>query len=275
MSPLEVSELAIYPVKSCAQIPVKQAYVEDFGLSQDRRWMVVDHNGKFITQRQQPRMCLIQPKLITASLNTPASYEHDIIIEGPGMDALRVTMPSDKISRYVTVWRDQCHVVDCGDVVAQWLSQFLEVKCRMVYFPPDEFRQVDLAFAQAGERTAFSDGFPILLISQASLDDLNSRMDAPIPMLRFRPNLVVSGCDSFAEDNWRRIKIGGLILRVVKPCSRCVIPSIDTRSAVKGIEPLRTLLTYRKRENKIYFGQNVIAMGRGKLAVGMPVDILE
>jgi len=275
MPQLEVSELAIYPVKSCAQIPLKQAYVEDFGLSQDRRWMVVDHNGKFVTQRQQPRMCLIQPKLTVSKSNNSEPREQGIIIDAPGMEALRVTMSSEIIARRVMVWSDQCQALDCGDAAAQWLSRFLKIECRMVYFPPDEFRQVDLNFAQEGDRTAFSDGFPILLISQASLDDLNSRMESPIPMLRFRPNLVVSGCAAFAEDNWRRIKIGDLTMRVVKPCSRCVIPTIDTRSAVKGVEPLRTLLTYRKRDNKIYFGQNIIAEGRGEIDVGMPVKVLE
>ena len=265
MPNITVSELAIYPVKSFAQIPLKKAYIDSFGLNQDRRWMVVDKHGKFVTQRQQPRMCLIKSELV----------EQGIIISAPGMDALQVTVPTTRETRQVIVWNDHCSAIDCGDVVAQCLSLFLGIECRMVFFPADEIRQVDLNFAQEGDRTAFSDGFPILLISQASLDDLNSRMESPLPMERFRPNLVVSGCEPFAEDNWRRIKIGDLIMRIVKPCSRCVIPSIDINSGEKGVEPTKTLISYRKRDNKIYFGQNVIAEGEGEVKIGMPVEVLD
>jgi len=265
MPNITVSELAIYPVKSCAQIPLKKARIDSFGLNHDRRWMVVDKHGKFVTQRQQPSMCLIKSELV----------EQGIIISVPGMDALQVTVPTTRETRQVIVWNDQCSAIDCGDVVAQRLSRFLGIECRMVFFPADEIRQVDLNFSQEGDRTAFSDGFPILLISQASLDDLNSRMETPLPMARFRPNLVVSGCEPFAEDNWRRIKIGELIMRIVKPCSRCVIPSIDINSGEKGVEPTKTLLSYRKRDNKIYFGQNVIADGEGKIKIGMPVEVLD
>jgi len=270
-----ISELAIYPVKSCAQIPLEKAYIGSFGLNQDRRWMVVDKHGKFVTQRQQPRMCLIKPELFQPELIQPKLIEQGILITAPGMDALTVNVPVVVKTQQVTVWNDQCTAFDCGDAVAQWLSRFLSLECRMVFFPANEIRQVDLNYAQAGDRTAFSDGFPILLISQASLDDLNSRMDSPLPMERFRPNLVVSGCDPFAEDKWRRIKIGELTLRVVKPCSRCVIPSIDINSGEKGVEPTRTLLSYRRRDNKIYFGQNVIAEGEGEVKIGMPVEVLD
>lgn len=270
MPNITVSELAIYPVKSFAQIPLKKAYIDSFGLNHDRRWMVVDKHGKFVTQRQQPRMCLIKPELIQ-----PELIEQGISITAPGMDALTITAPAAVKTREVTVWNDQCSAFDCGDAVAQWLSHFLSIECRLVFFPADEIRQVDLQFAQEGDRTAFSDGFPILLISQASLDDLNSRMESPLPMERFRPNLVVSGCEPFAEDNWRRIKIGELTMRIVKPCSRCVIPSIDINSGEKGVEPTKTLLSYRKRDNKIYFGQNVIAEGEGEVKLGMPVEVLD
>ena len=270
MPSIIVSELAIYPVKSFAQIPLKKSYIDGFGLNQDRRWMVVDNNGKFITQRQQPRMCLLKPELIPSE-----GIEQGLIIRAPAMDALKVMVPSAQKTRQVTVWNDQCAALDCGNAAAQWLRHFLGIECRLVFFPGEEIRQVDLNFAQAGDRTAFADGFPILLISQASLDDLNSRMESPLPMKRFRLNLVVSGCDPFAEDSWRRIKIGEITMRVVKPCSRCVIPSIDVNSAEKGVEPTQTLLTYRKRDNKIYFGQNVIAEGKGEIKIEMPVEVLE
>ncbi|MFV1983813.1 MAG: MOSC domain-containing protein, partial [Thiohalomonadales bacterium] len=220
-----VSELAIYPVKSLAQISLKESRVDDFGLENDRRWMVVDEKGHFITQRQQSRMCLIQVKLIYVKSRLNA-----VQLSAIEMPSITVELPSTKKSVLVTVWHDQCNAIDCGDAVADWLSEFLSVKCRLVYFTQDEIRQVDQTFAKPKDKTAFSDGFPFLLISQASLDNLNNKLDVALPMKRFRPNIVVTGCDAFAEDNWKKIRIGDLVLRVVKPCSRCVIPNINTET---------------------------------------------
>lgn len=271
---ISVSQLAIYPLKSCAQISLSTAQIDSFGLHLDRRWMVVDENGKFLTQRQLSRMCLIKPTLL----------ETGIMLEAPEMEACRVDTNSLSQSGRVSVWADQCDVLDCGDKAAKWLSKFLQTKCRLVYFPQSEFRQVDLNYANQGDGTAFSDGFPFLLLSEASLDDLNRRlMDADkqsIEMRRFRPNIVVSGCEAFAEDSWQRIQIGETILRIVKPCSRCIIPNIDPETGIRGDEPLQTLKTYRRYAHpeighKIFFGQNVIAENRGQLEVNMPVSILE
>ncbi len=264
MSSIFVSELAIYPVKSMAQIVVNKSQVDNFGLHNDRRWMVVDAQGQFITQRQQPRMCLIKVEL----------QSNSIILTAPQMPPLTVQLPIQKPAATVTIWQDQCLAIDCNDVTANWLTQFLAVECRLVYFHDDEVRQVDPTFAAPNDRTAFSDGFPILLISQASLDNLNDKLDVAVPMKRFRPNIVVTGCDAFDEDTWKLIRIGDLTLRVVKPCSRCVIPSIDTATGEKGPEPTATLLTFRKQDNKIYFGQNLIANSQGSLAVGDSVEIL-
>ncbi len=264
MTELIVSELAIYPVKSFARIPLQAAAVQRFGLENDRRWMVVDAGGKFLTQRQHARMCLVQPALMGDELHLRAT----------GMPDLTVSRPTGPDRRPVTVWDDRCAALDCGDVAAAWVSRFLAIDCRLVYFPEDEVRAVDPRFAQPGDRTAFSDGFPLLLIAQASLDDLNSRLAAPISMSRFRPNLVVQGCDAFAEDRWREIRIGDVRFRIVKPCSRCTIPGIDPATGERGTEPLRTLAAYRKRGDKIFFGQNVIADGQGEIRVGMAVEVL-
>jgi len=269
-SQIEISELAIYPVKSCAQLPVTAAKVDYFGLHMDRRWMVVDEKGKFLTQRQLAKMCLISVALI----------ENEVILSAPDSLSCTVKVSNLKQIQQVTVWDDQCNGLDCGDVAANWLSEFLQQACRLVYFPEEEFRQVDLDFAQQGDRTAFSDGFPFLLISEASLQDLNIRIlqsgaQATLEMRRFRPNIVVKGCEAFAEDEWKKIRIGDIILRVVKPCKRCVIPTIDPDTGIKGDEPLKTLRTYRKKDKKILFGQNVIAESTGELRVGMSVEILE
>lgn len=265
MSKLSVSELAIYPVKSMRQVPLKSATIEMGGLKNDRRWMVVDVNGRMITQRQQSRLCLIQPELTNQGIR----------LHTPGFADLQVTIPSANKTRMVTVWRDSCTAYDAGEESAQWLSKFLGVECGLVYFPENEVRVVDQAYAQQGDRTAFSDGFPMLLISQASLDDLNTRLATPIPMARFRPNIVIKGCEPYAEDEWQQLKVGELTLRVVKPCSRCVIPSIDIETAERTGEPTKTLSSYRRKDNRIFFGQNVVADGEGDIETGATVNMFE
>ena len=265
MTNIVVSALSIYPVKSCRGISLNTAQLEKFGLQHDRRWMVVDEYGVMITQRKIAKMCLIQPELTSQG----------IILKTASMADLNVEIPQPKKKVSVTVWDDNCHAYDAGDEAANWVSEVLATSCRLVYFPDDEFRQVDLNYAQKGDQTAFSDGFPLLLISQASLDDLNQRLAAPIPMSRFRPNIVVTGCEAFAEDSWKEIKIANIIFRIVKPCSRCVIPSINIETAQREEEPLKTLVSYRKRDKKIFFGQNVIANMTGELGIGMPVEIIQ
>ena len=175
----------------------------------------------------------------------------------------------------VKIWQDECQAYDAGEEAAKWLSMALSIECRLVYFPDDEFRQIDLSYANKGEGTAFSDGFPILLISNASLNDLNARLANPITMQHFRPNLVVSGCNPFEEDNWKKIQIGNIVFRIVKPCSRCIIPNINIETAMRESEPIKTLSSYRKRDSKIFFGQNIIADSLGNIDLGMSIEIIE
>ena len=265
MTNLVVSSLFIYPVKSCRGIEVSSTQVESFGLKNDRRWMVVDDQGVMLTQRNMTKMCLIQPELT----------ETGLILTHLEFDSVEVKTPISNKKIKVTVWEDECQAFDAGDKAARWLTQVLSIECRLVYFPDDEFRQVDLTYANSGDKTAFSDGFPLLLISQASLDELNARLESPVGMNRFRPNLVLEGCEAFSEDSWKEIQIGKVSFRIVKPCSRCVIPSINIETAVKEDEPLKTLVTYRKRESKIFFGQNVIASSTGSIEVSMPVTLIK
>jgi len=260
---INLSELSIYPVKSCGEISLDQAMLSPFGLEFDRRWMLIDKQGIMLTQRKHARMCLIHSSLSNGQLTMNA----------PGMAALDIHATDKKTQ--ATVWEDTCSAFDCGDDASHWFSTFLNTAARLVYFPDDEQRQVDLDFAKPGDITAFSDGFPYLLISQASLDDLNSRLQTPVEMARFRPNLVVTGSDAFAEDQWKRIRIGNIEFSLVKPCSRCAIPSINPATAEKTAELLKTLASYRLRDKKIFFGQNVIAHSSGILEVGMPVEVLE
>ena len=268
MSNLVVSELAIYPVKSFARIQIPVTRVNLSGLNHDRRWMVTDLDGKFLTQRQLPRMCLIKPEL---------GPDAGLVLNAPGKKEINVQIPSpDTTPRPVQVWGDTCNALDCGDSAAKWLAEFLETECRLVYFPGNEVRQVDQQYANPGDHTAFADGFPILMTTLSSLDDLNSRLDQPVAMRRFRPNMVIGGrTNPFEEDDWKRIRIGEVTFRIVKPCSRCIIPNIDPDTGIIGKEPAKTLAEYRKWNNKVHFGQNVIADNEGLIEIGMPVEILE
>ncbi len=264
MQSLRVSGLYRYPVKSLGGEASSSLEVGPRGPQFDRHWMVVDADGRFITQRQQPRMCLIQAR---------TDDERALWLTAPGMP--EICGGERRAERLeVRVWDDVLSASAAGPAADRWLSEFLALPCRLVSLPDHVARPVDPDYAGPSDQVGFADGFPFLLISQASLDDLNSRLERPLPMLRFRPNLVVSGCDPYAEDRWRRLRIGDLEFRIAKPCSRCIIPTIDPATAQRSAEPLRTLRGYRRRDNKIYFGQNLVHRGSGRLAVDMPVEVL-
>lgn len=261
-----LSELYLYPVKSLAGIQVAEWELDNFGLRFDRRWMVVTPEGRFMTQREFPQMALIQPELSGQVLRLHHPQLGEFEVPSASQDSVRVP---------VRVWHDQVEAVPVGESADAWLERAIGVPCRLVFFPEDVLRQVDRRYAFGGERTAFTDGFPLLLIGQGSLDDLNRRLATPLPMRRFRPNLVVAGAPAYAEDSWRRIAVGGIPMRVVKPCSRCAITTVDPQTGrFSGKEPLATLATYRKRGNQVYFGQNLIHEGQGRLCVGDRVIIL-
>lgn len=254
-----------YPVKSLAGARHPALAVGPRGPAGDRHWMVVDPDGRFLTQRQLPAMALLS-----------AAIEDDgLVLSDRHGGRLHVAAGRDGDPLQVQVWGDSVAAVAPDAAADAWLSERLGRPCRLVCQPADGVRPVDPAFGRADDQVGFADGFPFLLISQASLDDLNGRLPEPVEMRRFRPNLVVGGCEPYEEDSWRRIRIGELSFRVVKPCSRCPIPTIDPDTGVRGPEPIRTLMTYRRRDNKVYFGQNLIHDGPGELAAGMTVEVLE
>jgi len=262
---MKLAGLYRYPVKSLRGESLLSMRVGPRGPELDRHWMVVNDKGRFLTQRELPRMVLIRPHVLDGGLRLTA----------PGKPSLEVFSLRDAPPLEVQVWNDRCLARPMGEEADRWLSDFLGIPCHLVEFPEEEHRQVDPSYAASGDETAFSDGFPFLLISQASLGDLNRRMPRPLPMERFRPNLVVEGCEPYAEDTWKRIRIGDLTFRVVKPCSRCVIPTVNPETGQReGNEPLKTLMTYRKEGNKVFFGQNLVHDGEGVLEVGMPVEVL-
>lgn len=262
-----VSQLHFYPVKSCAGTPLRTATIGNRGIKYDRQWMVVDEDGHFLTQRQLPRMALICPQI---------DEEKGVLrLNAPGMSELAVNLHSNGTQLSVTVWDDDCRALDEGDDVAHWFGQFLGVSCRLVKFAPDYLRQVDQNYAKRkDDQVGFADGFPFLLLTESSLADLNQRLAEALPMNRFRPNIVLSGTDAFAEDGWTRIGINGVYFDVVKPCARCVITTVNQDTGQAGSEPLKTLTGFRRVSGKVLFGQNLTHVNQGSIAVGDQVELI-
>jgi uncharacterized protein YcbX len=258
---IRVSGLFIYPIKSCRGIAVDSADVVATGLAHDRQWLVVDPAGVFMTQRDWPAFARVQVSLRPGGLELAAA----------GMESLAVAEPAaDAEPLSVVIWRDRCEAIAAGPEAGEWFSALLGTHCRLARMPSSTVRQVDLGYADPGDRVGFADGFPLLLISQGSLDQLNRRLESPVPMDRFRPNIVVECCEPHAEDGWSRVRIGEVSFRVVKPCARCVVTTTDQASGERGREPLRTLATYRRVGGEVLFGQNLIHDGPGTVRVGDP-----
>ena len=263
---LRISALYHYPVKSCRGIALDSARLTPYGLEQDRHWMVVDAKGRFLTQRRFPRMALIEAE--------PRGDE--LTLRAPGMPSLTVAAVVDR-PLGVRIWGFEGEARDAGDRAAQWFRTFLRFDCRLAAATPALKRPVDRDYDRFGSEVLFADGFPFLLVSEASLEGLNARLVTPVPMSRFRPNIVVGGCEPHAEDGWRVLRIANeLAFHVVKPCSRCTVPTVDQATGERGDEPTVTLSGYRKaNDGKIYFGQNLIHETRsGVLRVGDAVSVL-
>ncbi|HVN08203.1 MAG TPA: MOSC N-terminal beta barrel domain-containing protein [Patescibacteria group bacterium] len=263
---MHITELYIYPLKSARGIPLREMPLDNHGPAHDRRWMLVDGRGVMLSQRNLPRMALIAVENAAGSLACSA----------PGMPPLSVHIPAPGSTPRLTanLFENDVDVQLAADSAHTWFSQFLGASCRLVYQPDDAFRQVNRIYAAKGVGVSLADGFPLLLINQASLDDLNRRLAEPVDMRRFRPNLVVNGDKPFEEDTWRTIRAGDLELSLVKPCARCPIPSVNPDSGERGNEPSRTLATFRRRNSDVFFGWNVLAPSSGTLRVGDPVTVL-
>lgn len=263
-----LSEIWIYPVKSLAGIRLSEAQVQEKGLQYDRRWMIVDQFGRFLSQREFPNMAMLEV----------AVQENSLLISNKLNPKENISVPFQPVSAdaiAVTVWDDEVPALTVSNEVDAWLSEQMKMAVKLVVMPETAERKADPRYAKNNENVSFADGFPFLLISQASLDDLNARLEEPIVMKRFRPNFVVTGTKPFAEDAWKSIQIGALSFAIVKPCARCVLTTIDPETAEKGKEPLKTLATYRKVNNKILFGQNVVAKQHGLVKQGDEILLTE
>ncbi len=264
MSTVILTQLNIYPIKSCKGISIETGQLEERGLQYDRRWMLVDESDRFISQREQPGLSLVSIRI----------HSDHLTVTAPEMNELRVPFVitnGNVVS--VIIWNDTVSAVEVSDEATTWFTRYLGTSARLVFMADTADR---LASRKGySSQVHFGDGYPLLVISEASLEDLNTRLDEPLPMNRFRPNLVVKGCGPYAEDTWDDIMVGDVRLHVVKPCERCAITTVNQLTAEKGKEPLRTLATYRQSGTSVLFGQNLIHEGRGVLRVGNEVKVIK
>ncbi|NKE67719.1 MOSC domain-containing protein [Ramlibacter sp. RBP-2] len=270
-----IARLFVYPVKSCAGVEVREALLTETGLDLDRAWMVVDGEGRFVTQRQLPRMALVRPQI----------RHSEVVLRAPGMLALHLSIDSVEEPVKVRVWGDEVAAYDMGAVAAQWFTDFLGQPLRLVRFDPEQRRLSDARWTSGAEAlNQFSDGFPLLVLGEAAVDELNGRLGAaghaPVGIERFRPNIVLAGLPAHEEDRAARMTIAAaepVELRLVKPCGRCPIPNIDPATGEVSPHVLATLMQYRRNDliaGKAAFGMNAI-VARGveqTLRVGQQVD---
>jgi uncharacterized protein YcbX len=264
---MKLAAIARYPVKSLRGTALAHARIEPIGLVGDRMWMVVDANGRFVTQREQHRLAQVEAELTATGIVLRHVLHGEVAVPTPGEDS-PISM--------VTVWKDTVPARFASSAADDLLSRVVEEPVRLVHMHDPSVRPVDPTFAEPDDRVGFADGFPILLTTTASLDDLNTRLSHPVAMNRFRPNIVIDGAEPWAEDGWRGVRVGEVTFRVVKPCARCVIITLDPESGERSLvnEPLMTLGSFhRGPRGGIIFGQNLIPDGAGDIRVGDPVEV--
>jgi uncharacterized protein YcbX len=263
---LRISQLFIYPVKSLGGIELTTAEVTDRGFKYDRRWMLVDKNNRFLSQREYAEMALLKVNITDNGLLVKHVHSDDSII-------VPFESQINQTGEFV-IWDDTVTGQYVSNAIDQWFSKVLNINCRLVYMPDDSHREVNPKYA-VDKITSLSDAYPFMMVGQSSLDDLNSRLTDKLPINRFRPNMVFTGGEPFDEDTMAHIKINGIDFYGVKLCARCPIPTIDQDTIAKSKEPTKTLLTYRRRNNDVYFGQNFVHNGEGVINVGDNIEVLE
>ena len=268
---MTVTGIYRYPVKSCRGEWLPAACVEPWGLAGDRRWMIVDDDGLVLTARERPPLLLV----------TPVVEPDAIRLTAPGLPELTVSIPSVRRDRDlvpVVVWDSKLVATPTGEEVGNWLSAVAGEPVRLVYLDDPTRRRTNPAYSRDTDRVSFADGYPLLLTSTGSLDELNRWLtgdgERAVPMTRFRPSAVVAGAPPWAEDRWRRVRVGSVVMRVVKPCGRCVVTTIDQITGERGSQPLKMLGRHRNIGRQLVFGQNLIPDSGGVIRVGDQVEIL-
>ncbi|MGW5034608.1 MOSC domain-containing protein [Streptomyces nigra] len=269
-----LQSIHVHPVKAFRSIELREAVVEPWGLAGDRRWALIDAGAKVVTQRGHPRLARAAAELLPGG---------GVRLSAPGMEPLTVAVPRASDTVPTDVFGDKVETVPAdGDAAHTWCSTYLGAPMRLVHLDsPATRRPVDPEYALPGETVSLADGYPLLLTTTASLDALNSLIargdhaaEGPLPMDRFRPNIVVSGTDAWAEDDWSRVAIGDVTFRVAKVCGRCTVTTTDQRTGARGKEPLHTLARHRRMRGKLVFGQNLVPLGPGTIRTGDPVRVL-
>ena len=274
MSDLHLSELRRYPVKSCRGQQLETAVVEPWGLAGDRRWMLVDETGETVTAREHAELLLIRPRL---------RADGGLEVSAPDQDDLEVPPPDGRVVDVTVFGRTPFGATEAGHEADAWFSKALGEPVRLVYADDPNRRQANPEFAGPGVPLHFGDAYPLLLTTEASLATLNELIAAgekaaqgPVPMVRFRPNVVVAGGTAWAEDGWRRLRIGEAVFRAVKGCDRCAIPTTDEVTAVRNHEPTYTLARHRRWDGAVWFGMNLVPVTRhATLHVGDEVELLD
>lgn len=268
---MRLASIHTYPVKGARRVDQESAQVEPWGLAGDRRFMPVDEQHVVVSQREEPRLTRVRPSTV----------EGGVLLAAPGMPELKVpALAGEQVE--VTIWGKQVVASRCGTDVDEWLSEVIGRRVQLVYLDDPRRRQVSQTYGRPDDRVGFADAYPLLLTNAASLDALNGWIaesgsaEGPLPMTRFRPNVVVTGAPAWAEDGWvgGRIRIGGVAFRAPKPCDRCVITTTDQETGARGREPLRTLAMHRNVDQKLLFGLNLIPDGNGPIRAGDEVEIL-
>ena len=269
----KINQIWIYPIKSLAGIRLKKTIVKQKGLQYDRRWMLVDSEGRFLTQREHPKMALFSVAIASGYLV--------ISTQPQGMDSVVQSIKLDLNANVsgsflkVNIWDDDVEAVEVNPDYSAWFSRHLNIECRLVFFPEENRRDADPDYAKNKEQVSLADGYPFLIIGQSSLDELNKKLKEPISIKRFRPNFVFTGGLPHEEDSWRNFKIGSVSFEGVKPCSRCVLITVNPETGEKGVEPLRELSMYRKKNSKVYFGENLLARSYGEVNEGDLIEIID
>ena len=279
---MKVSKVYIYPIKSFGGVNLNEAITEKRGLQFDRRFMLVDENGIFITQRDFPQMAKVAVKFVEKSFEASADGFENLsfpkeISEGEKID--------------VRIWQSVCSAIVAGKNINEWFGKVLNLNCKLVFMPDETEREINKKFNRNSDIVSFADGYPVLLIGENSLINLNEKLETKLPMNRFRPNIVIENSEAFAEDNWKKIRIGETVFRSTKPCARCVVTTIDQETGeISGKEPLKTLAKFRLAKdifpenyesfgldkNAVLFGQNLVAENYGEMIkIGDEVEILD
>ncbi|MDR3687946.1 MAG: MOSC domain-containing protein [Fimbriimonas sp.] len=257
-----ISGLRIYPIKSFGGVELATTGVERRGLRFDRRWMLVDSEGMFLTQRSDTRLALFRIKI----------DDDGLILSHPGTGTRHVPYKPTGERRSVQVWKSVCEGVQVSAELDEWFADLLNQQCSLVYMPDDSLRETSREFTQEGDIVGFADAFPILVLGESSMAGLNEKLEMPLPVNRFRPNIIVSGWEPHAEDGWARLQVSDVSLRFAKKCGRCSVTATDQDTGEVGVEPLKTLATYRKDGFNVMFGAYYVPEREGPISVGHSIQ---